>query len=213
MKVAFAVTSFGDVPFEAYHSHIQCLCDWTKRHDIVMAMSYGSTLLSAREDCLRIATEQKCDYILYVDSDVVLPLNALDSLLSCGVDLASGLCIRRGPPFDGIAWIKIKGEMKQPVFDPKQPGVYSVEWVGGGIALFKMSVFDRLEKPYFRHVFENGTQWYEDVYLCKKMREKDMTIVVDSRVQSGHVCRPLTVYPKNAHIFKAMYELLDNTKT
>lgn len=211
MKIAFAITSFGELPFDVYRSHVQCLCDWTKRHEVMMATSYGGTLLSAREECLDIALNNACSHILYIDSDVILPLNTLDSLLSCDADLASGLCVRRGPPFDDIAWLKIKDEMKQPHFDPYQPGVFPVEWVGGGIALFKTSVFAKLERPYFRHVFEDGKQVYEDVYLCKKMREKDMLIVLDSRVQCGHLCRGRAVYPKNAHIFKAMYELLDKT--
>lgn len=213
VKIAFAVTSFGEVPFGAYQNHIQCMCHWTKKYYMWLATSYGNTLLSAREDCLDNARKQECNYIFYVDSDIILPLNTLDSLISCNADLASGLCIRRGPPFSDVAWLKSKNEIIQPHFDPYQPGVYPVEWVGGGCALFKLSVFDKLDKPYFRHVFEDGRQWYEDTYLCKMMREKDMLIVLDSRVQCGHICRGQAVYPKNAHIFKAMHELLENTKT
>jgi len=210
MKIAFAITSFGEVPFLVYQNHIQCMCKWTKEHDILLVTSYGSTLVNAREDCLNAAMKEGCSHILYVDSDVILPINALNSLLSCDVDLASGLCMRRGAPFDAIGWIKIKDSMKQPVFDPYKPGIHQVEWVGGGVALFKTSIFKELEKPYFRHVFENGAQIYEDVYLCKKMREKDMTIVIDSRVQCGHVCRGNVIYPKNAHIFKSMNDMIDS---
>jgi len=213
VKIAFAITSFGNIPFYVYQNHIQRMCAWTKKYDMLLTTSYGTTLLTARDECLDVAINNSCSHIFYVDSDVILPSNALDSLLSCDADLASGLCMRRGMPFDAIGWLKISGKMAQPEFDPYNPGVYSVEWVGGGVALFKTSIFAKLQRPYFKHVIENGIQVYEDVNLCKEMKKKDMSIVLDSRVQCGHVCREQVVYPKNAAIFKSMYELIDKTKT
>jgi len=206
MKIAFAITSFGEVPFCIYQNHIQCMCHWTKKYDMILATSYGSTLLNARESCLDIARENDCSHIFYVDSDIALPLDALDSLISCNADLASGLATRRAWPFEHVAWMKSKTGIVQPHFDPNQPGIYPVEWVGGGCALFKVSAFDKLEKPYFRHVFEDGRQIYEDVYLCMKMREAGLFIVLDSRVQCGHMCRGQLMTPKQAEKVRKLYE-------
>ena len=206
IKVAFAITTLNEIPFEVYCNHIKCLVKWSRKYQLFLAASYGTTLVSARESCLNIARANKCDYILYVDSDVILPLNTLDCLISNDSDLASGLCMRRGYPYDDVAWIRSNNGLHQPSFDPNAPSVYPVEWVGGGAALFKVSSFDKLKRPYFKHVFKNGRQIYEDVYLCMKMREKGMIITIDSRVQCGHLCRSWAVYPKNAHLFKKFDE-------
>ncbi len=212
IKVAFAITSFGDVPFASYINHVHVMCVWSKTYDMILVPDHGNTLVQAREHCVDEAIRVGAEYILYVDSDVILPLNTLDSLISCDADLASGLCVRRGYPYSDVAWIKIQNEIKQPLFDPDEPGVHLVEWVGGGCALFKVSAFANLKKPYFQHVYEKGRQLYEDVYLCMKMQKKKMSIMIDSRVQCGHVCRSQVVYPKNAPAFRAMHELITDKK-
>jgi hypothetical protein len=177
----------------------------------MLASVSGTTLVSAREGCLELAKKGGAEYILFVDSDVILPLNTLDSLISCDVDLASGLCTKRGYPYNDVAWIKSKEGMHEISFDPEIKQITPVDWVGGGCALFKVASFDTLEKPYFRHEYgdfglSQPLQLYEDIGLCIRMKEKGMTIVVDTRVQCGHICRSETVYPKNAHLFKKFSE-------
>lgn len=210
MKIAFAITAFEEIPFRVYENHVQCLCHWTQKHNVIMATSYGTTLLNAREDCLGIAIENKCSHVLYVDSDIILPLNTLDSLLSCEADLASGLCVRRGPPFTDVAWMKIKGEIVQPHFDPNILTIYPVEWVGGGCALFKVSAFEKLEKPYFRHVFEDGRQIYEDVYICMQLQKAGCSIILDARVQCGHMGRKGSITPKGAENLMKLRKNMEN---
>ena len=216
-KVAFAITAFEGVPFDVYLNHILCLCHWKEKYEMMLASTSGSTLVSAREGCLELARKGGAEYILYVDSDVILPLNTLDSLISCDVELASGLCTKRGYPFNDIAWIKINDQIRETRFDPDVKGVYPVEWVGGGCALFKVSAFDKLERPYFRHMFGDfglgmPVQIYEDIYLCMQMQKQNMNIVVDTRVQCGHKARGRTVYPKTAALFKSQQEELNGMK-
>jgi len=207
MRIAFAITALNDIPFKIYTNHLQCLVHWSKTYELVLAPSHGTTLLKARDICLEMAKATKCDFILYVDSDVELPLDTLDLLVSHNTDLASGLCMRRSFPFNSIAWMKTgDNKVVELEFDPEVKAVYPVEAVGGGIALFKVSSFDKLEKPYFRHVFVDGFQWYEDVYLCGMMKKAGMDIILDTRVQAGHLCDPPIIRPNNAKIIKEFYE-------
>lgn len=135
-------------------------------------------------------------YIFFLDSDIVLPSDALIRLLSHNLDIVSGLYFNWKFPHTPQAYIEVNGLYK-PILE--YSGLMEVDAVGAGCLLVKRSVFDSLEKPWFKK-----TELTEDFYFCRKARERGFKIYLDSTVKCGH----LTEVVINEDYFKAAKGLI-----
>lgn len=158
--------------------------DWcfTKGHDIGIE----------RNELVRKSLEMGADKIWFVDSDVLVPKDALSNLLNPEADVCMGFVPIRntkthssavylpGPSFSKDNRIKI------PALDELPP---RVEVKGGGFAcvLLSASVFSRVDKPWFvYHESENGIRRGEDIGFCYKLGYEGITVYADTRVRCGH---------------------------
>lgn len=82
-----------------------------------VGMPYGP----ARNHCLKTALDNNFAWLFFVDSDVVMPPDALMRLLATGKDLVGGVYRQRFPPY------KIASFMKRMAPIPNQPGKMSME--------------------------------------------------------------------------------------
>lgn len=127
------------------------------------------------------------DYILFSDSDMVGPADALTRLLSHGKDIACATYVRRGEPFDtlGVAY-----EQTAPI--KVDTGLLRMRKIPTGLLLVKMSVFDKLSKPYFFNEpseHDESGLGGEDYYFSDKAHEAgfEMWCDVDLSKQIGHM--------------------------
>ena len=116
-----------------------------------------------------------CDYVLFIEEDVVAPKGSLEKLLAADADIA---CIDYGVNGWGCVTKNSQGE---------------ILWSGLGLTLIKKEVFEALERPYFRvdKVLRlNDMTWQDlpedyiknknygtlDIYFCTKARGKGFKI-------------------------------------
>jgi hypothetical protein len=59
---------------------------------------------NARNTAADLAMKMECDYLMFIDDDVLIPKNTLDLLLKADKDIAAGLVIIRGVPFNVMAF-------------------------------------------------------------------------------------------------------------
>lgn len=140
----------------------------------------GYSVDTSRNVLVKEAKTTGADYILWVDSDMILPKDALERLIAHNVDVVSGAyAFKDINSQDLIAFSIDNKRMPLTSID----GLTEVGGIGFGCCLTKTDVFDKIEFPYF--VF--GEDYGEDIYFCRKVREKGIKIYLDPDVKCGHI--------------------------
>lgn len=154
-------------------------------HLIGLARGQSSIVAHARNNLVRAAKSMNATWLLFIDSDMTFPRDAAARLLAHGKDIVGCAYKRRTPPYD---------TMGQPIEDEKvelAEGLHEMRALGFGMILVKMSVFDRLVKPWFRHPFAEGDEDAEgeDRDFCNRAREVGYQIWCDVQLSQdiGHI--------------------------
>lgn len=132
------------------------------------------------------------DYLLSVDSDIVLPKDSLKKMLAANKDIVSGLYIQRIP---GKQTVEIYedtpsgGVSNIPYRRLENQGLLQVAGCGFGAVLVNSEVFRKLEYPHFvyKSAISHSSTFSEDVYFCKKAREHGFTVWADTSIKCEHI--------------------------
>lgn len=135
---------------------------------------------------------KRYDYLLSIDSDIVLPKDALVKMIAADKDVVSGLYIQRKP---GQQTLEVymdtaNGECTNiPYSLLENLGVVEIAACGMGCALIKSEVFRRMEYPHFfyKSALDHTNTISEDVYFCKKARSLGFTIWADASIKCDHI--------------------------
>jgi len=136
---------------------------------------------------------KRYDYLLSVDSDIVLPNNTLKKMLSADKDIISGLYIQRIP---GTQTVEIYQDTEGGGVDnipyrllEERGGVVEVAACGFGAALIKGEVFRKMEYPHFfyKSALDHKNTVSEDVYFCKKARSLGFHVWADTTIKCDHI--------------------------
>jgi hypothetical protein len=150
----------------------------------------------ARNEMVEAAQSANCRLLYFVDDDTVPPVHGLVRLIydlenHPEIDVVSGIYVsKQDPP----APVVFKKAGDGPFWDWTVSDTFEVEEIGLGCALIRMSVFDKLAKPYFtfekKPVTWGGVKYnletWEDLYFCQKLHEAGCRILVDSSVLCLH---------------------------
>jgi len=145
-------------------------------------------LAEARESLVFQALNEGASHLLMCDTDQVYPVDMLHKLASHGVDICGVRVHRRYPPFDPIF---MRGNLDKyesvPESEMYSGNLIEVDATGTGCLLINMSVFDKLEPPWFKFDVHNGRPVGEDFYFCNKVCEAGCRIFIDTSVEVGHL--------------------------
>lgn len=104
----------------------------------------GSCIAGQRNDLVERAIDFNADWILWIDSDMTFPRDALSRLIRRGKQMVGATYNKRVPPYDTLgAWI--------PTPDLKQPdgGVHECYYLPGGFMLIHTDVYKALPYPWY----------------------------------------------------------------
>lgn len=153
MKVAVCFSSGGMV----HASFAVCtatLIAQTAAHGVPMTIINAESSLNMvnRDYAVREARRQECTHVLFLDSDMVFPADALVRLLQADRDIVGSLYARRVHPHATLGYLIEGGEG-----DIQEAGE-----MGLGLILIKLSVFDKMRAPYFRCPAVESTEVVSD---------------------------------------------------
>lgn len=160
----------------------------------------GHSVAKARTLAAQRALDTDSDLLLFVDSDNVLPKDALRNLFSHGVDVCFGY-YQGLKSAEGVTCLYHLGDRYERRFTKdelralRSDGEHLVEVRGGGMGccLIRTDVFRRVPEPWFEYVWNRtGQKLSEDYWFCSRCRESGITLYADTRVECGHV-RPEVV--------------------
>ena len=191
MKILVAVPTFENICPEVF----KAIYDMDKGdHQVDFDFVKGYDCANARNRIAQKAIDGGYDYVMMIDSDTVVPKNALLDMLDPATDVVLGCCPRKNT--------KIKQAPMSPLtckdlsqclyYDKDLQGTERIELRVGGFAcaLIKVCIFESFKSPYF--VFETHPDLSilsEDYYFCLKAVSYGFHIQADPRVKCGHLAR------------------------
>lgn len=141
----------------------------------------GSVLHDSRnkivKEFLNTTIAPDFDWLVFIDSDMAFPNNAVEQLLSHSpnVKIVGANYCSRIEPHDSTA-----AGLLGPVYTkPDSKGLEKVERMGMGLVAIHKDVFNALEMPYFDWVTGEKAYVGEDVYFFNRARQAGFDVYID----------------------------------
>jgi hypothetical protein len=190
-KVAICVPS-GDMVHAAFCASLTNLAYTCGPHRgmqaVPLAQVYvqGSLIVRNRNKCIEEAQKAGVDYVLFLDSDMTFPPVTLRRLLSHEKDIVGCTYVMREPPHQLLGVVPQDAQLTS-------DRIHEVIALPAGVLLIKLSVFEGMEKPYFRTPVSalTGDIQGEDYYFCEQAVKLGHKIWLDVALstQIGHIGR------------------------
>jgi len=141
----------------------------------------GTLIFNQRERLAEQAIKDGADAILWVDSDMRFPKDALQILLSRKLPIVGvNATTRRFPCLPTALDINSETNDLVKVTSKDKTGLEQVMGVGFGMVLIRKEVFQKTQKPWFWfEQTDNGGTIGEDIYFCAKAFDAGYKTVVD----------------------------------
>jgi hypothetical protein len=216
--ILVAINSLVTTTHPAYSNHIQLFFRFGRSYPDYDFMLFNPARMSIdrmRNTAARIAIENECEYLLFIDDDVLVPINSLKQMLASNSDIVAGNVIIRGYPFENMFFRYTEEEKLhlKPVKDcdlPEVPGLMDVDAVGFSLCLIKTALLKELPIPYF----VTGLTNTEDIYFCLKVKKyfPATTMRVDTSIVCHHILWAETISNDNKQAYKTYYETMHPQK-
>lgn len=146
----------------------------------------------AREAIAEHALRGGYTHLLWLDSDMQPPADALVRLLEHGLDIVGALCVQRKPPYSPTAYSRLRlGEVGESDITPiahVTGGLDEVEGIGCGCTLVRVEVLEAVRRQN-RLAYHPMPGYGEDLSFCLRARRAGYRIYVDTGLVAGHVGR------------------------
>jgi len=214
MKILVGVNALTSVNSYVYSSHCNFWYWLGKHHSETEFLFFTPPRMSIdrmRNEAAKAALQQHCDYLMFVDDDVVIPKNCLNFLIDERFDITAGMTVIRGYPYNLMNFKYIDPEKTKLDFyndykkeDADEKGFITCDAVGFSCALIKVELLTKLSKPYF----VTGPFNTEDIYFCVKAFKEfpDVKMAFNVNVWTAHLGEPKMLTPYNRHLYKKFEE-------
>jgi hypothetical protein len=134
------------------------------------------------------ARQHGCTHVCFVDDDMVCPPSMLTQLRAHDVEIVSGFYVGRTAPHYPLVFSHFddRGAHVQ-ALTGTEPRLLPIAAAGLGCCLVQMSVFDRLEPPYFRLGELNTQDWSDDLGFFKRAQAAGVRSYCDLDCPVGHI--------------------------
>lgn len=190
-KILIAIPTYENISPETFKS----VYDLDKGDNLVFfEFVKGYDCARARNNIIGKARQLDVDYVLMVDSDVILDRETLVKLLESPYDVTFGCTPRKNTKCHEVELFKPKeGDFTDRyTFDEldDQELFFPVKGGGMGCVLIKMDIIRKLPFPWFQFIsYKNGSVLSEDLYFCHIVPQVGGTVGCRKDVRNGHLAR------------------------
>lgn len=191
--VFIGLPHYGRIPMEFMLSY----CDMITRVkpsdniELLMANCCGSRITSNRNQLVKMAQRKGATHILFIDTDMIWPNDALQRLLTHGRDIVCATTCKRGDEEGIPIGCAIAQEGGKPGVVEVRGGLVEMRLVGSCFMLIRMEVFDKIGLPAYYEPpdAENGDAFGEDITFCKLATAAGYRIWLDYNLSAelGHL--------------------------
>lgn len=195
MKITLAVCTNRGVKPKTVGSLLE-LINYSKDIDFhVLVAERGYTIAENRNYCVVQAQKNGSDYLFFVDDDMTFLPNVLEELLAHKKEVVGVNSYSRCLPLSSTVGLMDKdGKYMHPnkhtAWETRIPEkLFKAYFVGAGVLLIDMKVFEKIKKPYFEFVMGKEGQIVhgEDGSFCSKVRGSGIDIYCDPQAEVGHL--------------------------
>lgn len=207
MKIMIGVNTLTAVEQPVYANHMQFFFRLGRNteHEFAMNTPRRMSIDRMRNMTAKIALEQEYDYVLFIDDDVVIPINSLQKLIDADKDIIAGWTLIRGYPFQNMFFKYQEGKLSHlQEFEPDSNGLVEVDAVGFSYALIKCSLLRKVNPTWF----VTGPYNTEDIYFCIKAKTvvPETSIFVDTTIKTWHILGPEMIGIENRETYSEYYK-------
>jgi hypothetical protein len=156
--------------------------------EIMIAVGRGSNICQNRNVLVQMARQHDSKFLMFIDDDMSFPHFTVDRMVRIaeerGLDVLGCNYLFKAPPHKQM--VMPKDEKEQLI-----QGIDEVDLLPTGMMLIRMSVFDRIDPPWFLYEpamdSDMHTVGTEDYFFCRSARAKGIKIHMDSDLSFGLV--------------------------
>lgn len=193
-NVFVSMPSGSEIPVHT----VQSLMNWQmhRREKAIFSMKLDTYIEKARNEAVVQAVQAKATHLMFIDSDMYFPPDGIERLLKHEKEIVGGLYFGRLHP-KPMAF-RIKDNQSVSVDPRKEHGLVEVDFIGTGFMLINMSVFQKLDPPFFSFSYHpeeiglpaTGDKFApkgEDVFFCMYAKSKGVQVWCDADLKLGHI--------------------------
>ena len=150
----------------------------------------GYTIAENRNYLAVKALNNKSDYLLFIDDDMVFPPDMLDKLIENKKDIIGISYHPRTDMGDRLKFLDETHHINlETNKDPKYKDTFECHATGTGIVLIKCEVFKKMNRPWFQFEYYDTGQCKlgEDWYFCREAKKAGFTIWTDPKIKVNHI--------------------------
>ena len=199
MKITLAVCSNRGIRPKTLGSLLEMVTHSKEIDFHIVIAEKGFTTAENRNYSVVQAQKNGSDYLLFVDDDMTFPPNTLEQLFSHKKGVVGVNSYSRVLPLASTVGLMDKnGEYMRPEkhteWETRVPKeLFKAYFVGTGVCLIDMKVFELIDKPYFAFEtyksgeFKGMVKVGEDGAFCEKVKKAGMDIWCDGSIPVGHI--------------------------
>lgn len=165
---------------------------------VQFGISCSSLIYDARNGLCKQAIKEKCDRILWLDSDMDFSpdfMKILSADMDEGREFVSGLYFKRKAPIQPVIyrevgyWRSEDGSVTPialPFDDYPRDQIFPIKGAGFGGVMVSVDLVNRVVEK-FGQPFSPILGFGEDLSFCKRVEELGVPMYCDSRAKMGHV--------------------------
>lgn len=163
---------------------IESLLRLKTRSGAAVTHSNVGVLDIARNELMLRALKMECDYVCMMDSDMTVPVDAIEKLLKTmeefDAHIGTGLYFMGSSPHVPVAYDYVNGKYEN-IKEWDKPRL--IDGCGMGLCVIKSELFGIR----YAFVVHNNKLLGEDITFCHRARLKGYKIVLDPTVKLGHL--------------------------
>lgn len=203
LKIGIGLSIGGDVSPEFLTMLFTRFIEWKKKYIVTILIDTVMPIDLSRNNVVDAAKQQNCDYLFFIDSDVLIEQGQLERLLSYEKDAITGVYYQKMPPYVPLPRRLVAESLYTPI-EFEGNDIVEIDGTGMGCFLIKMDIFDKIHYPWFEFKYHKKDgkwgQLSEDLYLCQKIQSIGTKIYCDPTVECTHIGMSLT--PEFSHIYR-----------
>lgn len=172
MRIAIVIPS-GTLVHTQFALSLAAMVAHLHRVEVAFVNPKSSLVAASRNRGIRAALDLSPDHILFLDSDMSFPPDALERLISADKDIVGANYVMRNQPHKSLA-IPLGREAQY------VSGLVEVEGLPGGLVLLNPKVFHTMEQPWFETPpVDGGELKGEDYHFFDKARALGFEVWLD----------------------------------
>ncbi len=193
-KICLLIPAYTTIPSTFLINFMKILTANMNKYVVEVVIQQDMPIDKARNSLVESALGKDADYWLWMDTDNILPDNAIDTLIKnmedSKADLVSALYFEKAKPYYPVIRQYHSGGFWK-IENPPLGQVIEIAGCGMGACLVRPDVFKKIPYPWFKFSYETwghkDIQLSEDLYFCRQMIQAGLKLVCNTGMIASHI--------------------------